>query len=396
MMKMYSDLLNAVDNSQVTIVVMIDLSAAFDTVDIPTVINILQNDFGIKDTPLKWVESYLTHRTVKVVIENSFSDTEHLKFGVPQGSCAGPVIFTMYIAALKNIGQKYNLELYGYADDHKIAFRIQAGDAQSETIVIEQLSECLQDIILWMNQKKLKMNNSKTEIILYGTKQQLAKVNISSVNVGGIDVKCVDHVRDLGVLMENNLSFDRHIRKKCQIAHIQLRNLKGIRKHLSTKSTEVLVHGLIHSHIDFCNGLFSDIPAYQINRLQKVQNKAARIVSNSSADQPSVEILKSLHWLPVRARVMFKILVTVFRVVQGTAPVYLGSIFKRVQGNYRLRSTNEIRFIVPRTRTRVADRSIATVGPKWWNALPNDIKTCTNETSFRNKLKTHLFAKFYH
>ena len=210
-MKMYSDLLNAIDNSQVTIVVMIDLSAVFDTVDIPTVINILQNDFGIKYTPLKWVESYLTKRTVKVVIENSFSDTEHLKFGVPQGSCAGPVIFTMYIAALKNIGQKYNLELYGYADDHKTAFRIQAGDAQSETIVIKQLSECLQDIILWMNQKKLKMNNSKTEIILYGTKQQLAKVNISSVNVGGIDVKCVDHVRDLGVLMENNLSFDRHI-----------------------------------------------------------------------------------------------------------------------------------------------------------------------------------------
>ena len=63
-------------------------------------------------------------------------------------------------------------------------------------------------------------------------------------------------------------------------------------------------------------------------------------VSNSSADQPSVEILKFLHWLPVRARAMFKILVTVFRVVQGTAPVYLGSMFKRVQGNNRLRSSN--------------------------------------------------------
>ena len=87
-----------------------------------------------------------------------------------------------------------------------------------------------------MIQKKLKMNNSKTEIILYGTKQQLAKFNASSVNVGGIDVKCVDHVRDLGVLMENNLSFDRHIREKWQIAHIQLRNLIGIRKHLSKNS----------------------------------------------------------------------------------------------------------------------------------------------------------------
>ena len=171
---------------------------------------------------------------------------------------------------------------------------------------------------------KLKMNNSKTEIILCGTKQQLAKVKIPSVNVGGVEVKCVDHVRDLGVLMENTLSFDRRIRKKCQIAHVQLRNLKGIRKYLSQNSTEILVHGLIHSQTDFCNGLFSDIPAYQIDRLQKVQNQAARIVTNSSYDQPSTEILRSLHWLSsVRARVMFKILVIVFRIVQGTAPTYV-------------------------------------------------------------------------
>ena len=174
-----------------------------------------------------------------------------------------------------------------------------------------------------------------------------------------------------------------------------MRNLKRIRKHLSYKSTEILVHGLVHSHIDFCNGLFTDIPAYQIDRLQKVQNQAARIVANSSTYRPSVEILKSLHWLPVKARIMFKILVTVFRVVQGTAPIYLSSMLKRAQGHYRLRSSNEIRFTVPRTRTRAADRSIAVVGPKWWNALPNDIKTCTNETSFRSKLKTHLFEKFY-
>ena len=130
MIKMCSDLLNAIDNNQVTLVVMIDLSAAFDTVDIPTVLKIFHDDFGIKETPLKWVESYLTQRTMKVVIDISSSKTEHLKFGVPQGSCAGPVIFTMYIAALKKIAQKYNLELYGYADDHKVAFRIQAGDAQ--------------------------------------------------------------------------------------------------------------------------------------------------------------------------------------------------------------------------------------------------------------------------
>ena len=92
---------------------------------------------------------------------------------------------------------------------------------------------------------------------------------------------------------------------------------------------------------------------------------------------------------------MFKILATVFRIVQGTAPTYLAPVFKRVQGQYRLRSPDQIRFVVPRMRTRMADRSISVVGPKWWNALPNEIKTIANESNFRNQLKTHPFAKFY-
>lgn len=87
-------------------------------------------------------------------------------------------------------------------------------------MVVQELSDCLKDIILWVTHRKLKMNNSKTDFFLYGTKQQLAMVNISSVNVGGVEVKCVETLRDLGVLMKNNLSFDRHIRKKCQIAHV--------------------------------------------------------------------------------------------------------------------------------------------------------------------------------
>lgn len=106
---------------------MIDLSAAFDTADMPVVLEFLHDDFGLKETPLKWIESYLTQRTMKVAIDGSSSETGHLKFGVHQGSCACPVTFTMYIAALKRIFQKYNFELYGYVDDQEIDFRIQAG-----------------------------------------------------------------------------------------------------------------------------------------------------------------------------------------------------------------------------------------------------------------------------
>lgn len=143
---------------------------------------------------MKWIESYLTNRTMKVLIEQSASDTEPLKFEVPQGSCAGPVIFTLYISALNRVVQKYPADFYGYADDHKIAFRIQAGNSENENFVLQQLSSCLSNIITWMTTFKLKMNNSKTEVILYGTRQQLAKLNISCINAGGCEVQCKDHV----------------------------------------------------------------------------------------------------------------------------------------------------------------------------------------------------------
>ena len=375
--------------------VMIDQSAAFDTIDIPILIQILQHEFGIHSTPLKWIKSYLTNRTMKVLVEQSVSDTEPLRFGVPQGSCAGPVIFTLYISALNRVVQKYPADLYGYADDHKIAFKLQAGNSQNETTTLQQLDNCLNDIIRWMTAFKLKMNQSKTEIIMYGTRQQLAKLNITSVNVGGCDVKCVDHVRDLGVIMTNTLNFDRHIQKKCQIAHMQLRNLRAIRKYLTQKSTELLVHKFVHCHIDFCNGLFTDIPAYQINKLQRVQNQAARLIMNASYDHPSAELLKALHWLPVKARVMFKVLVIVFRVIKGTAPVYLREMFTSSRQRYRLRSQSDINFNIPRRRTKLADRSLAVTGPKWWNDLPSDLKDIQSEFSFRSKLKTHLYSQFH-
>lgn len=161
------------------------------------------------------------------------------------------------------------------------------------------------------------------------------------------------------------------------------------------KSTESLVHGLVHSHIDFCNGLFTEIPAYQVDKLQRVQNHAARVVLNASFEQPSAELLKELHWLPVKARIIFKVLVMVFRVNNGTAPVYLGEMFVPIRGRYRLRSQSDTNFNIPRRRTKLADRSMAVVGPKLWNDLPSYLKNIESEASFRSKLKTHLFRQFY-
>ena len=155
-------------------------------------------------------------------------------------------------------------------------------------------------------------------------------------------MKCVSSVRDLGVFMENNLSFDLHIRKKCKIASNHLHNIRFARNHLSQEATETLVQGLIHSYLDFCNSLFANIPDYQINRLQTIQNRAARLVANAPYDHPSTPILKSLHWLPVRARIQFKILVTVFKCLNGTAPAYLKELISIQNHSYYSRSSTTL------------------------------------------------------
>jgi hypothetical protein len=395
MIKMYSDLLQAVDQGKVCLVVMLDLSAAFDTVDIPILLKILRRDFSITGVPLNWLKSYLSGRSQRVVVNSSTSKCVDLQYGVPQGSCVGPVVFTLYIAALNKVVQKYSPELYGYADDHKIALAFYSGDSDNEAATKIELEKCLEDVVTWMSDHKLKMNNTKTEIIIYGTKQQLSKKGLHQLNVGGVIVNCVDTVRDLGVWMDSSLSFDLHITKKCQIASHQLHNLRAIRKNLSKKSAEVLVHGLIHSHLDFCNGLFAELPNIQINRLQKIQNRAARIVTRTAYDASVQPVLKSLHWLPVRARIMYKVIVLVFKSLKQTAPKYLSDMLNIQQSRYSLRSGDTLTLIVPRTRTKMAERSFTVVGPKWWNQLPNELKDTTCEEIFRRKLKTHLFRQFY-
>ena len=213
--------------------------------------------------------------------------------------------------------------------------------------------------------------------------------------MGGIAVKRTDVVRDLGVWMNSTLSFDVHIKKRCQLANHQLNNLKSsIRILLNKKSAETLVHGLIHSCLDFCNGLFVNLPNCQLDELQKIQNRAARIVTRSQYDHPSKPLLKQLHWLPVRARINFKIAVTVFKCLNNTAPTYLSDMLSIDNPAYALRSAQSVVLRVPRTQTVMCERSFHVMGPKVWNSLPHNIRESGNEAAFRRQLKTFLFRKF--
>ena len=160
---------------------MIDLSAAFDTIDHSLLLKALQSQVGVSSTVLGWFTSYLERRTQRIKVNNDFSKTYHLKYGVPQGSCLGPVLFTLYAAPVLKIIERHLPNAQGYADDHQLYIGFKPDASAEEEVTVTALQDCISEIRQWMLSNKLKINDDKTEFIILGSRRQLEKVNILKV-----------------------------------------------------------------------------------------------------------------------------------------------------------------------------------------------------------------------
>jgi hypothetical protein len=196
LIKLLDDLLWDMEKKRCTAMVVIDLSAAFDTVDHTVLIDVLHRRFGIASNALQWFKTYLSQRSCKVKVNSGYSSVRNLSFSVPQGSCAGPILYLAYASTMKdNIPE--NIALHGYADDHALKKSFPANDHAQESLVILSLEECLVNIKIWMNANRLKMNEGKTEFILFGSTRLLGKCNSNELNVNGMVVTRSDCIKYL-------------------------------------------------------------------------------------------------------------------------------------------------------------------------------------------------------
>jgi hypothetical protein len=253
---------------------------------------------------------------------------------------------------------------------------------------------CIKDIKNWSTNNGLKLNEDKTEI-LHFTSRYRACTPLVSLQLHDDNINPVSFARNLGVIFDKNLTMCNHVNLICKTASFALHKIGSIRKYLDTKTTETLVHSLVMSRIDTCNSLLFGLPDSLIKKLQRVQNSAARLVTCTRPRDHITPILQNLHWLPVQARIKFKILLLTFQCLQGTAPIYLQDLVHKYIPSRNLRSKSKSLLVIstPVTKSYGA-RSFQVAAAELWNGLPESVKDASTVDTLKKRLKTHLFNAF--
>ena len=301
----------------------------------------------------------------------------------------------MYTQPLSNVICKFGVSHISYADDTQLYDKCAVNDADS---MIDRLQNCILDVNAWMESNKLSLNAGKTEAILITSPRNSLADNLpSSITVNNSSIQFSDSLSSLGLTIDNTLSMHAYVLTICKLAYFELRRISSIRHLLSSSATKTLVCSFVLSRLDYCNSVLAGSPHYLIDKLQRVQNNAARLVLRKRKSDHATPLLSSLHWLPISSRIQYKVCSLTFSSLFDSGPIYLSDLLQLYSPTRQLRSSNDTRILSkPTFNTKsFGSRRFSHQSPLLWNSLPFEVRHSNTHLSFRSSLKTHLFQSSY-
>ena len=374
------------DNNLVTLIILLDLSAAFDTLDPDKLLLILKEEIGIDGIALQWFRSFLTGRTQRVKINGKYSESKRIYYGVPQGSVLGPILFGINVRSQRLVFENNKFKTSSFADDangrKQFALKFQFHALQHGTASV------MKEIVKWSNLHYVKINPDKTEMILLRPKHLNKDVIVKGVFIDDECIRFSKEVKNVGVWIDENLNFSKQVNTIVSHGFKILKDIKRTKKYLLKDHLERITHAMVSSRLDYCNSILYGTSSANIKKLQRFQNSTAKMILGKKRSDSSTLALRELHWLKVEARIVFKIMLIVWKSVNGKGPAILDISYKNTRG------PNSRELVTHHCKTSVGHRLINYHGTRIWNSLPVSLRLEEKSDIFKKGLKTHLFNSF--
>jgi hypothetical protein len=273
--------------------VLLDLSAAFDTLDHRLLLRRLQQ-CGITGAALSWLESYLQGRKQFIRINDALSSSTDLSIGVPQGSVLGPLLFLCYVLPVGKLIDQSGIARHGFADDTQLYCPLSLNDLIAQQNQVSAMETCLRDLRSWMLANKLKLNDDKTEVLVVSRKCDASKVEGVRICIGEATITPKPVVKNLGAQFDQHLTMVPQVLDVKKRAYYHLRNIVHIRPYLSDMACARAIHATVTSRLDFNNALLLGVPKAHINQLQVLHNSAGRVLTKT----PQRQHISPVHACP--------------------------------------------------------------------------------------------------
>ena len=373
-------LLNNLDSGLITGAIFLDLKKAFDIISHEILLSKMPF-YGIKTTELQWFSSYLCNRQQCVSFQGIQSDFENVTSGVPQGSILGPLLFCIFINDMCNLKFENQTKIALYADD--TALFCKGKNIHDCQVTLQKEYDLMRE---WFRINEMQINYKKTKVMVFGTKRKV-KNHVLKIAHEEEYLENVTSIKYLGVTLEQSLNWSLHVSNTISKINRAIACIRRIKSFLTEKILAQLYFSFILPHIDYCSVVWGKCNKTDLLKLQRTQNRYARLVLNADNSIPKETLLNNLGWQSVASRISHQYCISVFKILNDLAPYYLNDLATKRPIYYVTRHSTLNPLFIPKPNSEFKKRSFSFIAPSIYNKLPPSIRTTTTLTSFKTQLR---------